>query len=82
MVEPEEVIRTNVQEEAAGLDRDGVAAQRGEAQRRYDASMPGYCFDLILRREQLERYAEEWQRVLDEMTARGIERYLPVDEKV
>ncbi|MBB4889178.1 hypothetical protein WEB32_02430 [Streptomyces netropsis] len=31
---------------------------------------------------QLERYAEEWQRVLDEMTARGIERYLPVDEKV
>ena len=33
MVEPEEVIRTNVQEEAAGLDRDGVAAQRREAQR-------------------------------------------------
>ncbi|HEY9373971.1 hypothetical protein [Streptomyces sp.] len=44
--------------------------------------MPGYCFDLIMRREQLDRYAEEWQRVLDEMTARGIERYLPVDEKV
>ncbi|GGR07401.1 hypothetical protein FHS38_005252 [Streptomyces netropsis] len=51
MVEPEEVIRTNVQEEAAGLDRDGVAAQRREAQRRYDASMPGYCFDLIMRRD-------------------------------
>ena len=47
-----------MQEEAAGLDRDGVAAQRREAQRRYDASMPGYCFDLIMRREQLERYAE------------------------
>ncbi|WP_369142041.1 hypothetical protein [Streptomyces sp. R44] len=82
MFESDEEIRKNVQEKAVGLDRDGVAAQGKEAQRRYDASTPGYCFDLAVRREQLEQYAKEWQRVLDEMTARGLERYLPVDEKV
>lgn len=81
MFEPEEVIRKNVQEKAAGLDRDGVYAQRREAQRRYDASMPGYCVELAMRREQLDDYVKEWQRVLDEMTERGIERFLPVDEK-
>lgn len=63
-----------------GLDRDGVSAQRREAQRRYDASMPGYCVELAVRREQLDEYVKEWQRVLDEMTERGIERFLPVDE--
>ncbi|WP_170313771.1 hypothetical protein [Streptomyces filamentosus] len=81
MFESDEVIRKNVQNEAVGLDRDGVAARREEAQRRYDASTPGYCMDLIMRREVLERYVGEWQRVLDEMTARGIERCLPADEK-
>ncbi|ROQ26053.1 hypothetical protein EDD98_5641 [Streptomyces sp. PanSC19] len=82
MFEPDEVIRKNVQEKAVGLDRDGVAAQRVEAQRRYHTSTPGHCMDLIMGREVLEQYAKEWQRVLDEMTAHGIERYLPVDEKV
>ncbi|MER5207717.1 hypothetical protein [Streptomyces sp. NPDC002825] len=82
MFESEEAIRKSVQEKAVGLDRDGVSAQKREAQRRYDASTPGYCLELVMRREQLEQYVKEWQRVLDEMTARGIERYLPVDEKV
>ncbi|PZT73820.1 MULTISPECIES: hypothetical protein [unclassified Streptomyces] len=75
MFESDEVIRKNVQEKAMGLDRDGVAAQGREAQRRYDASTPGYCFDLIMRREQLEQYAKEWRRVLDEMTDLDIEHY-------
>ncbi|WP_267882856.1 hypothetical protein [Streptomyces sp. NRRL S-237] len=43
--------------------------------------MPGYCVELVMRREQLDEYVKEWQRVLDEMTERGIERFLRVDEK-
>ncbi|MFE6228972.1 hypothetical protein [Streptomyces sp. NPDC057854] len=68
MFESEEAIRKNVQQKAAGLDRAAVAAREKEARRRYETSTPGHCFELTARREQLERYAGAWRRVLDGMT--------------
>ncbi|MEU6467620.1 hypothetical protein [Streptomyces sp. NPDC046976] len=82
MFESDETVRRKVRERAAGLSREEVEARREEARRRCDKSVPAYCVELSMQQEWLEQNVLEWQRVLDEMTARELSVYRPVDEKV
>ncbi|MFY4722677.1 hypothetical protein [Streptomyces sp. LaBMicrA B280] len=81
MFESEERVRGKVRERAVGLSREEVATRKEEARRTCDKSVPAYCVELSMRQEWLEQNALEWQRVLDEMTARELSVYRPVDEK-
>ncbi|BBC94533.1 hypothetical protein ACFY2H_42105 [Streptomyces griseofuscus] len=82
MFESDETVRRKVRERAAGLSREEVEARKEEALRTCDKSVPAYCVELSMQREWLEQNALEWQRVLDEMTARELSVYRPVDENV
>ncbi|MFF2780707.1 hypothetical protein ACFVU3_38160 [Streptomyces sp. NPDC058052] len=70
MFESDEVVRRKVREMAGGLPREEVVLRKDEARSRCGSTRV-YCGETAMRRERLERYAVEWERVLDEMTGRG-----------
>ncbi|MFD5767462.1 hypothetical protein ACFWIN_16755 [Streptomyces sp. NPDC127049] len=69
MFESDEAVRENVRKRAVGLSREEVALQRDNARSRCEGSRV-HCAEAAMRREWLEQYAAEWQRVLDELTER------------
>lgn len=67
MFESDEVVHRNVREKAAGLSLEEVVRERDTARSRCE-SVRAYCMEAAMQREWLEQYAEEWQRVLAELT--------------
>jgi hypothetical protein len=65
--ESDEVVHRNVREKAAGLSLEEVVRERDTARSRCEG-VRSYCMEVAMQREWLEHYAEEWQRVLDELT--------------